>query len=87
MEIIGYEGEIVDNSFGHILTALSSGTPPHGGIAWGLDRLLAVLQKEASIREVIAFPKTGDAQDPMMKSPSPVEIEQLLELGLSLKKQ
>ena len=87
LEIIGYEGEIVDNSFGHILTALESGTPPHGGIAWGLDRLLAVLQNEASIREVIAFPKTGDAQDPMMKSPSPVEIEQLLELGLSLKKQ
>lgn len=87
LEIIGYEGEIVDNSFGHILTALSSGTPPHGGIAWGLDRLLAVLQNEASIREVIAFPKTGDAQDPMMKSPSPVEIEQLLELGISIKKQ
>lgn len=87
LEIIGYEGEIVDNSFGHILTALSSGTPPHGGIAWGLDRLLAVLQNEASIREVIAFPKTGDAQDPMMKSPSLVEIEQLLELGLSIKKQ
>lgn len=87
LEIIGYEGEIVDNSFGHILTALESGTPPHGGIAWGLDRLLAVLQNEASIREVIAFPKTGDAQDPMMKSPSSVEIEQLLELGLSIKKQ
>jgi aspartyl-tRNA synthetase len=87
LEIIGYEGEIVDNSFGHILTALESGTPPHGGIAWGLDRLLAVLQNESSIREVIAFPKTGDAQDPMMKSPSPVEIEQLLELGLSVKKQ
>ena len=85
--IIGYEGEIVDNSFGHILTALASGTPPHGGIAWGMDRLLAVLQNEASIREVIAFPKTGDAQDPMMKSPSPVEIEQLLELGISIKKQ
>ena len=87
LEIIGYEGEIVDNSFGHILNALSSGTPPHGGIAWGLDGLLAVLQNESSIREVIAFPKTGDAQDPMMKSPSSVEIEQLLELGLSIKKQ
>lgn len=86
LEIIGYEGEI-DKSFGHILTALASGTPPHGGIAWGMDRLLAVLQNEASIREVIAFPKTGDAQDPMMKSPSPVEIEQLLELGISIKKQ
>ena len=80
LEIIGYEGEIVDKSFGHILTALASGTPPHGGIAWGMDRLLAVLQKESSIREVIAFPKTGDAQDPMMKSPSGVSVEQLVEL-------
>lgn len=87
LEIIGYEGEIVDKAFGHILTALSSGTPPHGGIAWGLDRLLAVLQNESSIREVIAFPKTGDAQDPMMQSPSSVSIEQLLELGLSIKKE
>lgn len=87
LEIIGYEGEIVDNSFGHILTALASGTPPHGGIAWGMDRLLAVLQKESSIREVIAFPKTGDAQDPMMKSPSSVSVEQLVELGISIKKQ
>jgi aspartyl-tRNA synthetase len=86
LEIIGYKGDIVDNSFGHILTALASGTPPHGGIAWGLDRLLAVLQNEDSIREVIAFPKTGDAQDPMMQSPSPVEVEQLVELGISLKK-
>jgi len=87
LEIIGYEGEIVDKSFGHILTALASGTPPHGGIAWGMDRLLAVLQKESSIREVIAFPKTGDAQDPMMKSPSGVSVEQLVELGISIKKQ
>lgn len=86
LEIIGYEGDIVDKSFGHILTALASGTPPHGGIAWGLDRLLAVLQNEDSIREVIAFPKTGDAQDPMMKSPSPVEVEQLVELGIGVKK-
>ena len=85
LEIIGYEGEIVDKSFGHILTALSSGTPPHGGIAWGMDRLLAVLQNESSIREVIAFPKTGDAQDPMMQSPSAVSVEQLVELGLSIK--
>jgi aspartyl-tRNA synthetase len=85
LEIIGYEGEIVEKSFGHILTALSSGTPPHGGIAWGMDRLLAVLQNESSIREVIAFPKTGDAQDPMMQSPSAVSVEQLVELGLSIK--
>jgi aspartyl-tRNA synthetase len=87
LEILGYEGEIVEQAFGHILTALASGTPPHGGIAWGLDRLLTVLQNESSIREVIAFPKTGDGRDPMMQAPNPIQIDQLLELGLGLQKK
>jgi aspartyl-tRNA synthetase len=87
LEILGYKGEIVDQAFGHILTALASGTPPHGGIAWGLDRLLTVLQNESSIREVIAFPKTGDGRDPMMQAPNPIQIDQLLELGLGLQKK
>jgi aspartyl-tRNA synthetase len=87
LEILGYEGEIVEQAFGHILTALASGTPPHGGIAWGLDRLLTVLQNESSIREVIAFPKTGDGRDPMMQSPNSIQIDQLLELGLGLQKK
>jgi aspartyl-tRNA synthetase len=87
LEILGYKGEVVDQAFGHMLTALASGTPPHGGIAWGLDRLLTVLQNESSIREVIAFPKTGDGRDPMMQSPNPIQIDQLLELGLGLQKK
>lgn len=87
LEILGYEGEIVEQAFGHILTALASGTPPHGGIAWGLDRLLTVLQNESSIREVIAFPKTGDGRDPMMQAPNSIQIDQLLELGLGLQKK
>lgn len=87
LEILGYKGEIVDQAFGHILTALASGTPPHGGIAWGLDRLLTVLQNESSIREVIAFPKTGDGRDPMMQAPNSIQIDQLLELGLGLQKK
>jgi aspartyl-tRNA synthetase len=87
LEILGYEGEVVEQAFGHVLTALASGTPPHGGIAWGLDRLLTVLQNESSIREVIAFPKTGDGRDPMMQSPNPIQIDQLLELGLGLQKK
>lgn len=87
LSILGYSDELIDASFGHMLTALASGTPPHGGIAWGLDRLLTVLQNESSIREVIAFPKTGDGRDPMMQSPSQVHLDQLLELGLSILKK
>ena len=87
LDILGYSGEIVDQAFGHLFQAFESGTPPHGGIAWGYDRLMMILQTEANIREVIAFPTTGDGRDPMMKSPSNVSIEQLLELNLSLNKK
>ncbi len=86
-EIMGYPREKVEQNFGHMLHAFRSGTPPHGGIAWGLDRLMMLLQNEASIREVIAFPKTGEGRDLMMKSPSDISLEQLRELGLSVKKQ
>ncbi|MEK7138634.1 MAG: aspartate--tRNA ligase [Patescibacteria group bacterium] len=74
----------IENSFGHMLHALDSGAPPHGGIAWGLDRLVSVLQGEPNIREVIAFPKTGDARDLMMKSPSELEDKQLKELHIKV---
>ena len=74
----------VENNFGHIIHALDSGAPPHGGIAWGLDRLVSVLQGEPNIREVIAFPKTGDARDLMMGSPSELEEEQLKELNIKI---
>ena len=67
-----------------MLNALASGTPPHGGIAMGIDRLLAILMNEPNIREVIAFPKTGDARDLMMNAPSPVDKQQLNELGLEI---
>lgn len=87
LSILGYSDELIEDSFGHMLTALASGTPPHGGIAWGLDRLLTVLQNESSIREVIAFPKTGDGRDLMMQSPSQIHLDQLLELGLSILKK
>jgi len=65
-----------------MLEAFDLGTPPHGGIALGLDRLLAILLDEPNIREVIAFPKTGDGKDLMMKAPSEVEEKQLKELNI-----
>lgn len=81
-EIMGYKTKEIKEKFGHMLEALSFGAPPHGGIAWGLDRLIMLLANEESIREVIAFPKTGDGRDLMMQAPSEVTKEQLKELGL-----
>ena len=86
-EVMGFAPERVRANFGHMLDALGTGAPPHGGIAWGLDRLVSLLQGEPNIREVIAFPKTGDGRDPMMGSPSDVEKKQLDELGIEVKKK
>lgn len=85
--IMGFDVERVRAQFGHMLEAFASGAPPHGGIAWGFDRLLAIILNQPNIREVIAFPKTGDGRDPMMGSPSEVDAEQLKELGLQLRKK
>ncbi|MEK7608177.1 MAG: aspartate--tRNA ligase [Patescibacteria group bacterium] len=81
-KIMGFPDERIDANFGHMLEALSYGAPPHGGIAPGIDRFIMILQNEPNIREVIAFPKTGDGRDPMMQSPSGVDKSQLDELGL-----
>ncbi len=86
-EIMGFEKERIHKNFGHMLEAFSYGAPPHGGIAWGLDRLISLLAAEPNIREVIPFPKTGDGRDPMMESPAPVDKKQLDELGLEIKKK
>jgi len=83
-EVLGYSSDEIESSFGHMLKALGSGTPPHGGIAWGFDRLMMLLQNEPNIREVIAFPKTGEGKDLMMQAPSPVSEKQLKELGIKL---
>ena len=85
-ELIGFT-KVQKDQFTHMLEAFKYGVPPHGGIAPGLDRLIAALQNEPNIREVIAFPKTGDGRDLMMGAPSVVDEKQLDELGLSLKKK
>lgn len=81
-EVMGYSAERIENNFSHMLQALASGTPPHGGIAFGFDRLMMILQNEPNIREVIAFAKTGEGRDLMMEAPSEVAPVQLTELGI-----
>lgn len=83
-EVMGFEKEKIKENFGHMLEAFKLGAPPHGGIAWGLDRLMAILQNEPNIREVIAFSKTGDGRDLMMNAPSEISPKQIKELHIKI---
>ena len=85
-EIMGYKKDAIHEKFGHMMEAFKYGAPPHGGIAWGIDRIVSLLQNEPNIREVIAFPKTGDGRDFMMDAPSEVDKKQLKELHISVAK-
>jgi aspartyl-tRNA synthetase len=82
---LGLSDEQARQRFGFFLDALTYGTPPHGGIALGIDRIAMLFAGEKSLREVIAFPKTAKAQDLMADSPSPVDPAQLDELGIKIK--
>ena len=82
--VLGYAPDEVAERFGQLLTAFEYGAPPHGGIAPGIDRLIMVLAGTDNIRDVIAFPKTQNAVDPLFGAPSPVDMEQLDELKLSV---
>jgi len=84
---MGNDPEEIKVKFNQILEAFRYGVPPHGGIASGLDRVLAILQNEPNIREVIVFPKTGEGYDPLMDSPSEVSEEQLKELHIKVDKK
>jgi aspartyl-tRNA synthetase len=83
-DILGIDPETAERRFGWFLEALRYGTPPHAGFAFGIDRLVMVLQGETSIREVIPFPKTQSGVDPMTGAPTWVEDDQLDELGIGL---
>ncbi|MGE5197823.1 MAG: amino acid--tRNA ligase-related protein, partial [Deltaproteobacteria bacterium] len=86
-KIIGIEKEEAQKRFGFLLEAFQFGAPVHGGFAFGIDRLLAIMAGESSIREVIAFPKTQKAFCPLTSAPSEVEEKQLKELNLAIKKE
>ena len=76
-EIMGMGEDVIQERFGHMFEAFKFGAPPHGGIAWGLERLVMILAGEPNIREVMAFPKTGDAREPLTGAPTPLEPKRL----------
>ncbi|WP_426185033.1 aspartate--tRNA ligase [Microbacterium sp. TWP3-1-2b2] len=81
-EVMGISDEVADEQFGFLLDAFKFGAPPHGGIALGMDRVLQHLTKAESIREVIAFPKTGNGFDPLTSAPAPITDAQRAEAGV-----
>jgi aspartyl-tRNA synthetase len=86
-EIMGYSEERIQKNFAHMIEALDFGAPPHGGIAWGFDRLMMILLNEPNIRETMAFPKTGEGKDLLMDAPSKAPTKTLRELRLEVKEK
>ncbi len=86
-EIMGLSAKEIQEQFGHLLEAFEFGAPPHGGIAPGIDRLVMILANEPNIREVIPFPKTGDARDLIMGAPSEIDQKRLVEVHIKINKK
>ena len=82
--ILGLSERDADEKFGFLLDAFKYGPPPHGGIAFGWDRICMLLAGATSLREVIAFPKTGGGQDPLTGAPAPITLEQRSESGIDV---
>ena len=85
-EVIGLSKEEADNRFGFLIEAFKYGTPPHGGMAYGFDRMLMLLDGCESIRDVIAFPKVQNASELMTNAPDIVDLKQIEELGIEIAK-
>jgi aspartyl-tRNA synthetase len=86
-EVLGFSPEAAKAQFGFLMDAFEYGAPPHGGIAFGLDRLVALLGGSETIRDFIAFPKNNAGRDLMINSPSPIDATQLHELGIALEEK
>ena len=84
-DLLRISGEQQRAKFGFLLDALAMGAPPHGGIAFGIDRMVMVLAKEPNLRDTIAFPKNQAGVDPMTGAPSDAPPEQLEELGIAVR--
>jgi len=84
-KVMGIGAEEAQEKFGFLLDAFQFGAPPHGGIAFGWDRIVALLSRSESIRDVIAFPKSGGGYDPLTQAPAPISAQQRKEAGVDAK--